>query len=221
MNQLLLWYCYKWVVPTLTLWLQKLLIWRHLLDVQSKGLDFIKKWKYWNLNIFAFLCIFGDFLNFWCFVCGKFIKPCCHDRTAQLVVQHSIASIINQKTHKFYNYYQKKKHNFYKMATRSHHCPSASTPSLGYWYTGISGIQARAIPPPSRGSAPPVTTGNKWSFQWACPRSTLQKRFLFSLFMISFWEYSKKGVIFDKLYPFDCGSLFIWHHLPNALGRWM
>ena len=34
----------------------------------SKGLTFIKKWKWWIYNIFEFLCIFNGFLNCWgCF----------------------------------------------------------------------------------------------------------------------------------------------------------
>ena len=33
----------------------------------SKGLTFIKKWKWWIYNILAFLCKFDGFLNFWVF----------------------------------------------------------------------------------------------------------------------------------------------------------
>ena len=99
----------------------------------SKGLTFIKKWEWWTYNIFAFLCIFDGFSNFW----GCFF----------------VAS-INNKNPKI-------------LRKRS---PVATTVPSGTqrhpWGTGIQGytfgssIQARAIPSPSWGSAPPVTTGS-------------------------------------------------------------
>ena len=49
-----------------------------------------------------------------------------------------------------------------------------------------------------------VTTGSQKSLQQASPPSTLQKRCLGSLF-ITFSDYGKKSVIFDKIYSFDCG----------------
>ena len=112
-------------------------------------LAFIKKCKFWIYNIFAFLCIFDGFLNFWgCFYCGKLTKPWRHARTFQLVNQQSLAS-INNKNPKILTK---------KTAACSHHCSLRHpAPSLGHWYTGYtfgSSIQALAIPPPSWGSAP-------------------------------------------------------------------
>ena len=56
----------------LTLWTSNLFSMRHLLNAlsqskgqTSKGLTFIKKFKWLIYNIFAFLCIFDGFLNFW------------------------------------------------------------------------------------------------------------------------------------------------------------
>ena len=40
-------------------------------------------------------------LNVLVFLCGKLIKPCHHAKTAQLVRQQSLASIINKKSQKF------------------------------------------------------------------------------------------------------------------------
>ena len=59
--------------------------------------NFHKKWKWWIYNIFAFLCIFDVFLNFWgCFFVESLPNPvampelsnwsCCHARTFQLVL---------------------------------------------------------------------------------------------------------------------------------------
>ena len=42
----------------------------------SKVLTFIKKWKWWIYNIFAFLCIFDGFLNLWgCFLVESLPNP--------------------------------------------------------------------------------------------------------------------------------------------------
>ena len=104
------------------------------------------------------LCLF----KFMIFLCGKLTKS------------------INNK----------KPQNFNKTAALSHHCPLRHpAPSLGIGIPGYTfgySIQARAIPPSSWGSAPPVTTGSLYSLQWASPPSTLQKRRLHSLFMIVF-----------------------------------
>ena len=88
--------------------------------------------------------------------------------------------------------------------TLSPYCPSGT--QHHHWGLGIPGytfgssIQARAIPPPSWGSAPSVTTGSLSSLQWTSPPSTLQKRHSHSLFMIVFWEYGQKRcVIWRKL----------------------
>ena len=137
-----------------------------------RNLNFIKKLKWWINNIFAFLCIFG-FLNFWgCFFCGKLTNKNPKNFTKRPPVATTVPSGIQR-----------------------HH-----------WRIGIPGytfessIQARAIPPPSWGSALPVTTGSLYSLQWASPPSTLQKRHLHLLFMIVFWEYGQKRcVIWRKL----------------------
>ena len=51
-----------------------------------------------------------------------------------------------------------------------------------------------------------------YSLQRAAPPFILQKRCLNSLFMIKFWDYGKKGVLFYEIYP-----LLIGRHLPNVL----
>ena len=108
--------------------------------------------------------------------------------------------------------YYKKTKNFNKMAAWSYHC--SLWHEHRHWGIGIPGytfgstIQAQAIPPPSWGSASPVTTGSQQSFQWASQLSTLQKKRLFSQFMIIFSNYGKKGVIFNEIYPF-CWGVYI------------
>ena len=67
-------------------------------------------------------------------------------------------------------------------------------------YTIGSSIQAWAIPSHSWVSALLVTTGSIYSLQWPSSPSTLQKRRLYSLFMIAFWERGQKmRVIWRKL----------------------
>ena len=66
--------------------------------ITVKGIDFINNWNRWNYNTFEFLCKFDGSLDFWwCFLCGKLTKPCCHARTFQLVSQQSLTSIITKK----------------------------------------------------------------------------------------------------------------------------
>ena len=127
------------------------------------------------------------------FFCEKLSKPCRYDRTFQLVSQQSLASIIDKNS----NILTKRP----PVATT---VPSGANTVIEHWYTLKSTIQARVIPLPSWGSVPLVTTGSLWSLQWASQPSTLQKRHINSLFMIIFWDYGKKGLIFDKIYPFDC-----------------
>ena len=80
----------------------------------------------------------------------------------------------------------------------------ARTPSLGLWYTerylriynscpnnpitflGICSLV--------------TTTGNLWVLS----PSTLQKRRQSSLWAIKLWDFGKKGVMYDEIYPFGC-----------------
>ena len=93
-------------------------------------------------------------------------------------------------------YYQQKPSHFNKTAICNHRCPLMHpAPSLGHWgtrYTFRSSIQARAIPPPSRGSAHSVTTGSLLSLKWMSPPSTAQKRLLRSLIMVVFGDFCPK-----------------------------
>ena len=52
------------------------------------------------------------FVKFLVFFCGKLTKPCRYDKTAQMVSQQSLASIIS-----------KKPNIVKKTAACSHHCP--------------------------------------------------------------------------------------------------
>ena len=121
--------------------------------------------------------------------CGVFFAENCHCvRIALKVSQQSVASIINKQCKILINrlYVGTAVHS----GIQRHHWGIGLA---GYTFT--SSIQARAIAPPSSGSAPPVTTGSLWSLQWASPPSTLQKRPLPALFIGCFLRFRSKKVL--------------------------
>ena len=132
-------------------------------------LTFIIKLKWWIHNIFALWCIFDVFLNSWVgFFGGKLTKPYRHIRPFPLVSQQILASISN------------------------HHCPPRHpAQSLGHYYTGFtcgSSNQARAIPPPSWGSALSLNTGSLCSFEFASHLQLYRK----GVYIDYLWLYSEK-----------------------------
>ena len=79
------------------------------------------------LNIFAFLCIFDGFFNFWrCF----FVES-----LPNTVV---LPELSNWSASKALQVLTTKTPHFYKTAACSHHCALRhSAPSLGHWWTGV------------------------------------------------------------------------------------
>ena len=110
-------------------------------------------------------------------------------------------------------YHQQKSLNFNKTAACSHHCPLWH--EHNHWGIGVPGysfgstIKARAIPPPSHGSALPVTTSSQKSFQLAFPPSTQPKKRLFSLFMIIYSDYGKNVWYFTKFIPLAAEFIYL------------
>ena len=190
----------------------------------SKGLTFIKKWKWWIYNIFASLCIFDGFLNCWeCFFYIKLTNPCRHDRTFQLVSQQSLASINNKNLNlitkrppvattgalvyraylRIFDPGSSKPTTFLKTAAFSHHCPLRHpAPSLGHWYTGVYlriFYPGPSNPPPSWALLPRWPQA-VYRVSNGRPHLQLYRRRLHSLFIIVIWEYGQKRcVIWRKL----------------------
>ena len=115
-------------------------------------LYFMKKWIWWNRNIFAFLCIYSGFLKFgWCF-CVKSLQ----NRAAMPELSNWLARkawpVLPTK-HIFF------KQNGCLLSPLSH---LARTPSLGHWYIRV---YLRIYDQGSRnhttflGLCSPVTTG--------------------------------------------------------------
>ena len=64
-----------------------------------------------------------------------------------------------------------------------------------------SSIQARGIPPPSWGSASPISKGSLLSLKWASPPSTVQKRSLNTPIIIVLWYRGRKMFpVYELLY---------------------
>ena len=152
---------------------------------------FDKKMELLKSQYFCIFMIIWWFLDFW-FFCGKLTKPCCRARTAQMVSEQA-RQVLSIKT----------KH-FNKTAACSHHCPLWQ--DRRHWELVHQGIpsdlwsrleQSHHLP----GLCSPMTTGNLSSVM-GVPIFNSTENILSSLFMIKFWDYSKK-VIFDEIYSFD------------------
>ena len=118
---------------------------------------------------------------------------CQHARTAQLVRQQRLASIINKKP------------QIDQIAAYSHHY--SLWQEHGHWGIGIqdiSSIQAQAIPPPSWGSAPSSDYRQLIEYPKGIPTFNSTENALIFTFMIIFSDYGNKGVRFDEIYPFGC-----------------
>ena len=135
-----------------------------------RKLTFIKKIKMMNLQYFCILMYICRLLNLFGGVflwkAYQTLSPCQKFPTGQPA--------------KPGKHYQQELQNFNETAFCSHNCPPGT--QRRHWGSCIPGftfgslIQAREIPPPSWGYALPMITGSLYRFQWAFPRSALQKR---------------------------------------------
>ena len=120
------------------------------------------------------------------FLCGVITKSRRHARTAQLVSQQSLASIINKKQKQNCGQYEQR------------HC-GIDIPG----YTFGSMIEGRAIPPPSGGSAPRGLQAI-YILQ-RLSRLQLYSKGAYFHHLIIFSKLRQKGVIFYEIYPVCCG----------------
>ena len=137
-------------------------------DVQRA--NFHKNWKWWIYNIFLHFYVYL-ILNFWVFFCGKLTKPCRHARTFQLVKRPPVATTVPS-------------------GTQRHHW-GIGIPE----YTFVYSIQARAIPPPSWGSALPGHYRQSIESPMGVPTfNSTEKALTFTIYENTV----KKGVLFDE-----------------------